>query len=157
VTIGVPIWLDRRNSAQRITVSGIFDQSGLVSVRINKQGRPTVHIEDVKLLRPETNSVLRLLWRTTVGPFDIAAGDSEYRCYFQLPKAEVPSKNDVVDVYLRWAGETRREKATWTALNIVLPAGLTLIDAREPDPGQQAGPSSTGRHAKKDRKDVQGG
>jgi hypothetical protein len=123
-------------------------------VLLNKRGRPTVHIEDVKLLRPGTNTVLPVVSRSPVGPFDIAAGDAESSCYFLLPKAEVPSKNDVLDVYVRRAGGALREKATWTAQNIVLPAGLTLVDIREQDASQQAGPSSAGKHAKKDGKDV---
>lgn len=114
-----------------------------------------MHIDDVKLLYPQTNSVLPQLWRTTNGDFDIAAGKAEYGCYFQLAKQ--PSENDVVDVYVRRAEETRRGKATWTALNMTVPAGLRRIDVREPDPGQQAGPSSTGKHAKKDGKSDQSG
>jgi hypothetical protein len=154
-TIGIPFWIDRRGNTFAIDVSGSFDKSGVVLVRIKKTGRPAVHIEDVKLLRPDTNSVLPLLWRTTVGPFDIAAGDAEYKCYFQLPKPEIPSESDVVDVYVRWAEQTRKEKAKWTAQNLVLPSGFTPIDVKDPDPGRQAGSSNGGKHEKKDAEDGQ--
>jgi hypothetical protein len=144
VTIVAPVVLDRLGNTTRIAVSGIFDQTGVVLVRISKTGRPPVHIEDVTLLRPGQNQVLPLVWRSSAGSFDIAGGKAEHRCYFQLPKEEVPSNNDAIDVYVRRAEEIHRERALWTELNINLPAGLALTYVRGPGPGQQAGPTGTG-------------
>jgi hypothetical protein len=135
VSVLIPFLLDRRSNAADVTVKGAVDGSGIVLVHITKSGRPTVHVDDVKLLRSGTNSVLPQVWRTSGGDFDIAAGNAEYRCYFQLDGES--AVRDGVDVLVRRSSKSVRVTATPSDRFFVVPAELARIEVRAPSTGAE--------------------
>jgi hypothetical protein len=127
---GPPVVMEIRKRWFKMYVSAVVDQTGLVRVSIDKKRGHEVEIASVMLLRSGGQSVIPLVSRFPTETIKIAEGKNGAKCYFQIPRTDVPGEGSGIDVRVERSGKkakATRSKVQRTELNIVLPSGVTMV------------------------------